>query len=522
MIIPMTTTAHPQQRYDHRLRELVQRTGDVTIATDLGVPRSTARGWLGNAPKVVVSVDVTHLNAPELQQEILKLRRRVKKLTALLRLALALLRSSGFTLTHERLPDERAKIRILRAVDRVREFVPLRALLRFLRLSPSRFHTWRRLQHACALGDRSSCPHTSPHRLTPAEVRAIADMVTAPAYRHVPTGTLAVLAKRLGKIWASPSTWYHLVRKLGCRRPRLRVHPAKPKVGLRTTRADEMWHIDTTVIRLLDGTRAYRHAVIGNFSRRILAWRVAEKFAPVNSVIVLVEARRGATPSETTPVVLADAGVENVNAQVDDLITTGVLRRVLALTELKFSNSMIEAWWRSLKHQWLFLHLSFAKIRAVQKSLTFAPVLAILQAMRYGIRTVAALRSALSARRDLLLEYLALRHQMAILTRPDRRFRPADRLLWLCLRRLWPRWRHALVLVQPATVVRWRREGLHRCWSRRSGRRAGRPRIDSEVQALIRRMAAECRAFLARRRGGRMPNGHGCSSPRRWAKNGLD
>jgi hypothetical protein len=54
--------------------------------------------------------------------------------------------------------------------------------------------------------------------------------------------------------------------------------------------------------------------------------------------------------------VLADKGVENVNAQVDVLIATGALRRVLAFTELKFSNSMIEAWWRSLKHQWLFLH----------------------------------------------------------------------------------------------------------------------------------------------------------------------
>jgi hypothetical protein len=63
MIISMPTTARPQQRYDHRLRELVQRTGDVTIATDLGVPRLTARGWLGKAPKVVVSVDVTHLKA---------------------------------------------------------------------------------------------------------------------------------------------------------------------------------------------------------------------------------------------------------------------------------------------------------------------------------------------------------------------------------------------------------------------------------------------------------------------------
>jgi hypothetical protein len=44
MIIPMTTAARRQQRYDHRLRDLVQRTGDVTIATNLGVPRSTARG----------------------------------------------------------------------------------------------------------------------------------------------------------------------------------------------------------------------------------------------------------------------------------------------------------------------------------------------------------------------------------------------------------------------------------------------------------------------------------------------
>jgi hypothetical protein len=76
----------------------------------------------------------------------------------------------------------------------------------------------------------------------------------------------------------------------------------------------------------------------------------------VNSVVVLVEASRTATPSDTTPAVLADAGVENVNAQVDELIITGVLRRVLAFTDLKFSNSMMEAWWRSLKHQWLFLH----------------------------------------------------------------------------------------------------------------------------------------------------------------------
>ena len=207
MIITMTSTGRRQRRYDHRLRDLVHGTGDVTIATSLGVPRSTARGWLGNGQTVVVSLDVTNPNVLQLQQEILELRRRVKKLTALLRLVLALLRTSGFTLTHERLPDGRAKITILQAIERARAFVPLPAILRFLRLSPSRFHAWRRLQHACGLDDQPSCPHTSPHRLTPGEIQTIKDMVTAVEYRHVPTGTLAVLAQRLGKVWASPSTW---------------------------------------------------------------------------------------------------------------------------------------------------------------------------------------------------------------------------------------------------------------------------------------------------------------------------
>ena len=68
MIIRMRTTPRPQQRYDHRLRDLVHRTGDVTIATDLGVPRSTARAWLGGEPTVVVSLDVADLTEPELRR----------------------------------------------------------------------------------------------------------------------------------------------------------------------------------------------------------------------------------------------------------------------------------------------------------------------------------------------------------------------------------------------------------------------------------------------------------------------
>jgi hypothetical protein len=52
------------------------------------------------------------------------------------------------------------------------------------------------------------------------------------------------------------------------------------------------------------------------------------------------------------------------------LIHTGVLRRLLAFTELRFSNSMIEAWWRSLKHQWLLLH-SLDSIGTVRRLVAF-------------------------------------------------------------------------------------------------------------------------------------------------------
>jgi hypothetical protein len=203
-MISRMTTARPQQRYDHRLRELLQRTGDLTVATDRGVPRSTARGWLRTAPTVVVSLDVADLTERELRQEVLKLRQHVQKLAALLRLALVLLCVSGFTLAGERLPEGPDKLRILRAIDQARACIPLRALLRLLRLSPSRFHAWRRRHTLCALDDQSSCPRTSPHRLTPSEIRVIHDMVTSPDYRHVPTRTLAVLAQRLGTVWRPP------------------------------------------------------------------------------------------------------------------------------------------------------------------------------------------------------------------------------------------------------------------------------------------------------------------------------
>jgi len=70
------------------------------------------------------------------------------------------------------------------------------------------------------------------------------------------------------------------------------------------------------------------------------------------------------------PTLLVDGGVENFNSAVDELVGSGLLRRLLAQTDISYSNSLIESWWRSLKHQWLFLN-TLDTVRSVQKLVSF-------------------------------------------------------------------------------------------------------------------------------------------------------
>src|SRR5216683_1027764 len=111
-------------------------------------------------------------------------------------------------------------------------------------------------------------------------------------------------------------------------------------------------------------------------------------------------------------------------------------------------------------------------------------------------RAVPVARSEPRTRTALVLEAIALRHQITVMERSRTRrpcFRRIDRLFWILLSRWWSQWRESLLIVQPETVLRWRRSGWLALWRyRSSGRwRGGRPRLASEVRNLIRQMARE-------------------------------
>ena len=106
----------------------------------------------------------------------------------------------------------------------------------------------------------------------------------------------------------------------------------------------------------------------------------------------------------------------------------------------------------------------------------------LLLTIRVSIRDQAALQ----------LEILAFRPQLHVLnrSRPQRlRLTQADRMLWIWLSKFWNRWRAAVVIVKPETVLAWHRRGFRLFWTWKSQCRKGRPSIPRNVRQLIRTMA---------------------------------
>jgi putative transposase len=267
-----------RRTYDHRLREHVVRCGTIAPAKHVQIPRSTVSTWRRRGLRPVFTTEPFDQEKQNTLDSSARWEKRARVLAAVVRLLLALLHASSFSLNGNRLPEGKAKAGILCAITCVEVFLPLATILRIIGLEPGRYHAWRRAENACGLTDRSSCPRTSPGQLTDHEVATVKEMVLAPEYRHMPLGTLARYAQRIGKVFASASTWAKLVRERGWRRPRQRVHPPKPTVGVRASQPNQIWHIDTSVIKLVDGTKVYLQAVLDNFSRKILAWTVMERF----------------------------------------------------------------------------------------------------------------------------------------------------------------------------------------------------------------------------------------------------
>src|SRR5262249_1899284 len=91
-------------------------------------------------------------------------------------------------------------------------------------------------------------------------------------------------------------------------------------------------------------------------------------------------------------------------------------------------------------------------------------------------------------------ENAALRRQLIVLQRRVRgrvQLTSGDRLFLVQLYRWFPSVLKAITIIRPATLVRWHRAGFRQYWRWKSRCLGGRPQINADLRALIRRMSAE-------------------------------
>jgi hypothetical protein len=203
-------TAQSRRIYDHRVREAILETGDRNLYPELQIPQSTIRSWVHRGLPDVVTSELVACDRATLTSEIHALRQRTALLAAVVGLLAAMLRVSKGRLDYERYFDGAAKTVLLRAVDRASKLLPLSSALRVVRLSASRYYSWRQVETGCDLDDQPSCPRVRPMQLTSQEVESMRILAESGDPRHMSLRALALHARRIGKVVASPSTWYRM------------------------------------------------------------------------------------------------------------------------------------------------------------------------------------------------------------------------------------------------------------------------------------------------------------------------
>lgn len=104
------------------------------------------------------------------------------------------------------------------------------------------------------------------------------------------------------------------------------------------------------------------------------------------------------------------------------------------------------------------------------------------------------------SRKNLILENTLLRQQLIIYQRSVKRpkITQLDRIILVWLSKVYNRWKEAMMVVKPDTVIGWHRQGFKLYWRRKS-RGAGRPCIDWTLIKLIRKLQKENPLWSAQR-----------------------
>lgn len=355
---------------------------DLKIAVQLDIlPSTFVRSIPRSSMHRFRKSDYSNLVGSELSQVVENLDplKEVAKSRAALKTAGAVLRIASFTrslglplgsISTIKIPA--LKESVVDFVERLSDMLPRKRILRLLGLSPERFRAWARGKYHCPSSPLDRCRKTHPHQLTVSELRMIRKAFKDPMFSSWPASSIAWKLVHEGALNANVRTITGYAKLLGLRND-LHIRKSRKRGSLTSSKPNEAWHLDATVMFTSSHERAYLQFVLDNYSKKIIAWRAGPSISGMHTTELLKDAfasLSGEAPGNISLIV--DGGSENNNSSVSAFIEGKPIRKLIAKVDVSFSNSMIEAVNKILKYQYIFRetipdleHLKSAIMKAI-------------------------------------------------------------------------------------------------------------------------------------------------------------
>ena len=355
--------------HDPIIKALISKTGKVDLFPNLKIPRTTALYWIEQGYEISdplldsLATVISESNDREL--ESIKLLNESKSVEKLLK---EVFETFGHKLAYKQIESKEIREKILTSVKTALSNARLSQCLKAIDLSLSRYKRWKREKRGCGLEVVKFCPRYSQNQLTFNEIELMRDFVTSKKYSHFPVRSLHFYAKREGILFCTYSTWTKYIDQYGWLRPRKKRRKKYERTGIRAKHPNQIWHLDVSYFIFPDGKKAYIQAVIDNYSRYVLAWHILPSYDGAQTTTLLQNALHQSTGKKLSLIV--DGGSENKGPGVKRLEDEGYFKKKVAQFEISFSNSIVEALFRSMKNNYLY-HQEIKSFSSLKKHTDF-------------------------------------------------------------------------------------------------------------------------------------------------------
>lgn len=243
---------------------------------------------------------------------------------------------------------------VVNSIEEIKSIIPIDKALKIFNISRSTFENYKSIViHKCDGSYFNWCTKRFPSQLLSQEVQTIKKYLIDYNYKFWSKSSIYLKALRDEQLHCCMSTFYKYCRLIGFNNPHRKrksdfYHPIKTK------QPNELWCADVTIFKTADNTRNHIHFIIDHYSKMILGYRIERKNSALAIKTMIQNACTKYRPEKID--FLTDGGSENINATVSGFISTSEIpiRHIIAQKDVVFSNSMVEALNKVIKHQFLY------------------------------------------------------------------------------------------------------------------------------------------------------------------------